>query len=80
MKSLSEAISNNCLLIEKAMKEYLEVGNRPYEELMSSMRYSAYAGGKRVRPFLTLEVCKMLGGDIKAAMPFAAQAETRMPL
>lgn len=75
MKSLSESIINNAYIIEEAMKSYLEVGSRPYESLLSSMRYSAYAGGKRVRPFLTLEVCKMLGGSVEAAIPFACAIE-----
>lgn len=75
MRSLSEAMNENLELIENEMKTYLDVGSRPYEALMESMRYSAYAGGKRVRPFLTLEVCKMLGGDVKAALPFACAIE-----
>ena len=75
MKSLSQALTENGLLIEEAMKKYLDVGDRPYNELLDSMRYSAYAGGKRVRPFLTLEVCKMLGGSVEAALPFACAIE-----
>ena len=75
MRSLSEAMNENLELIENGMKSYLDVGSRPYEALMDSMRYSAYAGGKRIRPFLTIEVCRMLGGEVRAALPFACAIE-----
>ena len=32
-------------------------------------------GGKRVRPALTLEFCRLFGGDTAAALPFAAAVE-----
>ena len=39
------------------------------------MEYSLLAGGKRIRPVLTLEVCRMCGGDPALAMPFACAVE-----
>lgn len=33
------------------------------EELVSAMEYSLTAGGKRIRPVLMLEFCRMCGGD-----------------
>lgn len=44
-------------------------------ELYRAMRYSLLAGGKRIRPVLTLEFCRMCGGDWRAALPFAAAIE-----
>jgi hypothetical protein len=38
-------------------------------------RYSLLAGGKRVRPALTLAACELVGGDIAAAMPTACAME-----
>lgn len=46
-----------------------------YTELYDSMIYSLTAGGKRIRPMLCLEFCRALGGDMNAAMPFAAALE-----
>ncbi|MCL2838581.1 MAG: polyprenyl synthetase family protein [Oscillospiraceae bacterium] len=40
-----------------------------------AMAYSLSAGGKRIRPILTLAVCDMLGGDVEAALPFATAIE-----
>ncbi|MGL1862746.1 MAG: polyprenyl synthetase family protein [Pseudodesulfovibrio sp.] len=43
--------------------------------LHASMDYSLMAGGKRLRPVLTLAWAKMLGGNKDAVMPFAASLE-----
>lgn len=49
--------------------------NQPQQELFSAMRYSLLAGGKRLRPVMTLEFCRMCGGTWEQAMPFAAAVE-----
>lgn len=36
-----------------------------------SMRYSLMAGGKRIRPIITIAACEMLGGTAEMAMPTA---------
>lgn len=43
--------------------------------LYASMRYSALAGGKRIRPFLVLSVAEMLGGAPEKAIYLAAALE-----
>ena len=61
-----------------AVEEYLNglfLGSRPYGKLQEAMRYSLMAGGKRVRPVLTLSFCHMLGGDWRSALPFACALE-----
>lgn len=40
-----------------------------------AMRYSLMAGGKRIRPVLTLAICKMFGCDVEKAIPFACAIE-----
>ncbi len=50
-------------------------GERTDAVLYDAMRYSLLAGGKRVRPALTLEFCRLLGGDVAAALPLAAAVE-----
>jgi len=47
----------------------------PQERLFEAMRYSLFAGGKRIRPVLLLEFCRVCGGDIELALPFAAALE-----
>ena len=49
--------------------------DEPQQKLFEAMRYSLLAGGKRLRPVLVLEFCRMCGGDWQAAAPFAAAVE-----
>ena len=41
----------------------------------NAMKYSLGIGGKRIRPVLVLEFCRICGGDIQKALPFAAAIE-----
>ncbi len=50
-------------------------GGRTDAVLDEAMCYSLMAGGKRVRPALVLEFCRLFGGSLEAALPFAAAVE-----
>lgn len=45
------------------------------EDIFKSMRYTVTLPGKRLRPVLCLETCRMLGGDIEKAIPTACAIE-----
>ncbi len=75
VKSLLTKIKENATLISSAIDGQLSGGIAPLTVLTDSMKYSACSGGKRIRPFLTLEVCSMLGGRIEAALPYACAIE-----
>ncbi len=45
------------------------------EKLYESMRYSLLAGGKRIRPILTIAAAQALGYDKDAMLPFATSLE-----
>ncbi len=45
------------------------------QALVEAMEYSLLAGGKRLRPVLCTSFCSLLGGDVQAALPFAAGFE-----
>lgn len=47
----------------------------PQKDLFEAMRYSLLAGGKRLRPIFVLDFCRMCGGDVDRALPFAAAVE-----
>ncbi len=47
----------------------------PHADLQEAMEYSLLAGGKRIRPVLTLETCRLCGGEAEAALPFACAVE-----
>ncbi len=44
-------------------------------KICDSMRYSVMAGGKRIRPVLALECCRLCCGDYKKATAFACAVE-----
>lgn len=44
-------------------------------KLLEAMKYSLLDGGKRLRPVLTLAFCKLFGGSITTALPFALAVE-----
>ena len=47
----------------------------PMADLYDAMEYSLLGGGKRIRPVLTLEACRMCGGTPEQALPFACAVE-----
>ena len=47
----------------------------PQKKLFEAMRYSLLAGGKRIRPVLVLEFCRVCGADWQKAVPYAAAIE-----
>ena len=47
----------------------------PQGELLDAMRYSLLAGGKRLRPILTLKFCQALCGEMELALDYACGVE-----
>ena len=63
---------------QTAIEEYLDglfVQDKPYGKLFESIRYSILAGGKRIRPVLTLEFARLGGIDWHLALPYACALE-----
>ena len=63
---------------QNAVEAYLDTcftEELPQKKLFEAMRYSLLAGGKRIRPVLVLEFCRICGGDWEKALPFAAAIE-----
>ena len=46
-----------------------------YGRQREAMSYSLMSGGKRIRPVLVLETCRLFGGSIEAALPLACGLE-----
>lgn len=47
----------------------------PIENIYEAMEYSLLAGGKRLRPVLSIEVCRLCGGAPEAVLPLACAVE-----
>ena len=63
------------ILIDAKLAEYFRADDMPQAGLFESMRYSLNAGGKRIRPILVLEFCRIIGGDCDKALPAACAIE-----
>jgi geranylgeranyl diphosphate synthase type II len=62
--------------IEEFLRGWYErFHGEPQKALFEAMEYSLLAGGKRLRPILAFEFCRMCGRDWKKAAPFAAAIE-----
>ncbi|MBQ7604208.1 MAG: polyprenyl synthetase family protein [Clostridia bacterium] len=75
MNSLSPALTENAALTDRVLETELPSVAGPQKRLTDAMRYSLFPGGKRVRPFLTIEFCRLFGGRDDIAARFAAAVE-----
>ncbi len=75
-EALAKAVlKEDAALVESHLDTLYRGGGRCDTVLDEACRYSLMAGGKRVRPALTLEFCRLFGGDPADALPFAAAVE-----
>ncbi|MDD5492536.1 MAG: polyprenyl synthetase family protein [bacterium] len=71
--NLKKYLHQKALTINAELNKYLK---EQYPPLMyQAMRYSIFAGGKRLRPFLVLEGARICGGTEKKVMPTACALE-----
>lgn len=62
-------------LTEKHLLDFLPDVDHKSITVYNAMKYSLEAGGKRLRPVLLLASCDFVGGDIRAAIPYACALE-----
>lgn len=71
-----EELNSLSVLIDQYLTKHFQQYDDPFESsILESMRYSLFAGGKRIRPVLSLSVAKLLSGRLEDIMPFAAAIE-----
>ncbi|MGX8701437.1 polyprenyl synthetase family protein [Caproiciproducens sp.] len=61
--------------IDAKLAQYLPEEEIIQADLIRAMRYSLLGEGKRIRPILVLEFCRLCGGEEEAALPFACAVE-----
>lgn len=65
-------------LINRKLEDYMTyvlAGTAGQRKVAEAMTYSISAGGKRIRPVLTAEFCRVCGGTVEAALPAACALE-----
>ena len=71
----AERLKEYVALINSELDSYIPDCNYGETVVADAMKYSLGIGGKRIRPVLLLEFCRVCGGDIKKAIPFAVALE-----
>ncbi len=74
-KPLKAYLSENRKLVDRELKRLLPAANASPATIHQAMRYSIFAGGKRLRPILCLAAAKACGGEDEDALPLAAAVE-----
>ncbi len=62
-------------IIDEALERYLPGEDNYPPVIFKAIRYSLFAGGKRIRPILCLASAEALGGDIESILPVASALE-----
>src|SRR5260370_3798444 len=63
------------LPLDAALERLLPAETAPPSSIHTAMRYSVFAGGKRIRPILCLETVRIFAGDLTPALHPACAIE-----
>src|SRR5881275_229955 len=73
--NLKSYLKSRQTTIDRALDRYLPKENVKPTTIHKAMRYSLFAGGKRLRPILCLAAAEACGGKIDHALPLACAME-----
>ena len=62
-------------MVENRIEELFPEAKTGYSEVSKAARYSLLSGGKRIRPAVMMEFCKLCGGKAEDALDFAVALE-----
>ena len=72
---LDQYLSERSALVDNALGRFLPKATTKPAALHKAMRYSIFAGGKRLRPVLCLAAAEVCGGALDDALPLACAVE-----
>jgi len=72
---LQRYLARQTAAVDRALDHFLPPANAKPATIHQAMRYSLFAGGKRMRPALCLAAAEACGGKIEDAMPLACAVE-----
>ena len=72
---LSSWVTQTAKIVDRALDRSMPKATTKPATIHKSMRYSIFAGGKRMRPALLLAAAEACGGTEEAALPFACAVE-----
>ena len=68
-------LNNNSILLERELSRIFDYEDPDYSKIIEAQKYGLLGGGKRIRAFLVMELCRLFGGDEKYALPYACAIE-----
>jgi geranylgeranyl diphosphate synthase type II len=74
-QSFERYLAGRAALVDAYLDRYLPPESTPPEKISRAVRYSLFAGGKRLRPVLVLAAAEAVGGTVEDALPAAAAFE-----
>lgn len=72
---LGEYLASKKGVVDEALDRYLPRESEVSPEIFESVRYSVFAGGKRIRPILCMAAAEALGRDGEQVLPIACALE-----
>lgn len=75
MSDLKLHLEARCKEVDAALDRFIPSADTRPATIHKAMRHSVFAGGKRLRPILTLAAAEACGGTIKDALPAACAVE-----
>ena len=73
--TLQQYLAENRQLVDKALDDMLPADDNEPTLLHQAMRYSVFAGGKRLRPILAMTAAEIVTGEKGGVMPLAVALE-----
>lgn len=72
---VKEQLAEYAQMTEEALEKYLPESDCLQQSVIKAARHSLTAGGKRIRPALVMEFCRVCGGEPETALPVACAIE-----
>ena len=73
--NIDVSLKNSAKKVEKELLSYFCGEDKVLSTIVAAQKYSLLGGGKRIRPYLVLAFCRILGGNEQAALPLACAIE-----
>ena len=72
---INKVLEDYRILVENRINELFPESDTGYDSVIKAARYSLLSGGKRIRPAVMMEFCKLCGGNEQDALDFAVALE-----
>lgn len=74
-RSAVERLREFAIRFDEQFERFLTPVSQVPERMVEAVRYAALAPGKRLRPYLVIRCCELVGGNVNEAWPVAAAIE-----